>query len=129
MLLVCMQGLFVCSPDWLQLAWRCIWESSTMKSMSLNSAHYYVLLLCSKQEPTITFTDSIKKCFCSSDRNPKFKTVHCFFFFTHKSELGRLFFFSFFDTLHLSRSSSLGQLLFYCLFIYLSRKYIKIFSS
>lgn len=40
LLLVCVRGLFVCSPDWLQLAWRCIRESSTMKSVSLNSTHY-----------------------------------------------------------------------------------------
>lgn len=44
LLLVCVQGLFVClfvcSPDWLQFVWRCIQERSTMKSVPLNWAHY-----------------------------------------------------------------------------------------
>lgn len=37
LLLVCVRGLFVCLPDWLQLGWRWIQESSTMKSVS---THY-----------------------------------------------------------------------------------------
>lgn len=46
LLLVCVQGLFVCSPDWLQLVWRCIRESSTMKSVfEFNSLLSFITVL------------------------------------------------------------------------------------